>query len=224
MRPDRVRAVLLDMDGTLVDAFGPIVTALNRTLADFGLPEMSEADIRRHTGRGECSMISLFGERREQAAERFLTYHDERLLDVRPMPGAEALLDWLATSGIPAAIVTSKHQDRAERQLAHLGWRHRFSAVIGLCDGRRQKPDPHTLLLACEALDVEPAQTIMVGDGTADMKAARRAGSLPVGLAHDFTPEELTEAGAARCFDSLDQVRLWLESSLDGAAAGARAA
>jgi len=130
MRPESVRAVLLDMDGTLVDAFGPIVTALNRTLADFGLPAMSEADIRRHTGRGECSMISLFGDRREEAAERFLGYHDERLLDVRPLPGAETMLDWLAAHGMPAAIVTSKHQDRAERQLAHLGWRERLASAI----------------------------------------------------------------------------------------------
>ncbi len=215
MRPESVRAVLLDMDGTLVDAFGPIVTALNRTLADFGLPAMSEADIRRHTGRGECSMISLFGDRREEAAERFLGYHDERLLDVRPLPGAETMLDWLAAHGMPAAIVTSKHQDRAERQLAHLGWRERLACVIGLCDGRRQKPDPHTLLLACETLGVPPEQTVMVGDGTADMKAARRAGSLPVGLTHDFTADELRQAGAAHCFASLDEVRGWLAETPD---------
>jgi len=207
MRPE---AVLLDMDGTLVDAFGPIVSALNRTLADFGLPAMSDADIRRHTGRGECSMISLFGDRREEAAARFLEYHDERLLDVQPMPGAAELLDWLKMQGIPTAIVTSKHQDRAEKQLAHLGWRHLVDCVVGLREGRRQKPDPHTLLLACEALNVSPDCSIMAGDGTADMKAARRAGSLPVGLAHDFSEEELTEAGAARCFDSLHALRAWL--------------
>ncbi len=209
MRPE---AVLLDMDGTLVDAFGPIVSALNRTLADFGLPEMSDADIRRHTGRGECSMISLFGDRREEAAARFLEYHDEHLLDVRPMPGAPDLLAWLNAQGIPAAIVTSKHQDRAEKQLAHLGWQDMVDCVVGLCEGRRQKPDPHTLFLACEALGVPPTRTVMVGDGTADMKAARLAGSLPVGLTHDFSEEELTDAGAAHCFDSLHALRAWLAS------------
>jgi len=211
MRERKIGAVLFDMDGTLIDAFRPIITALNKTLADFGLPQMTDDEVRRHTGRGECSMISLFGDNREAAAARYLEYHDENLFDVRPLPGAVELLEWLKERGIGSAIVTSKSQIRADKQLAFLGWEAKLAAVIGLCEGRRQKPDPHTIHLACEALGVSAERCIMVGDGTADIKAARRAGALPVGLTHSFSADELTEAGATRCFSSLHEVHAWLQ-------------
>lgn len=208
----QIKAVLLDMDGTLVDAFKPIITALNQTLEDFGLPQMSDADIKRHTGRGECSMVSLFGDKREEAVKHFLEYHDRHLFDIQPMPGAECMLDWLAEHGIASAIVTSKSQPRADKQLKHLGWTDKISAVIGMQDGRRQKPDPHTIQLACNALNLHPSDTIMIGDGTADMKAGKSAGSIPIGLTHSFSHDELINAGATHCFDSLAEVQRWLSN------------
>jgi len=211
----QVKAVLLDMDGTLVDAFKPIITALNKTLKDFGLPQMSDEDVKRHTGRGECSMISLFGDEREAASRRFLEYHDEHLFDINPMAGAQALLDWLAKRKIASAIVTSKSQIRADKQIEYLGWIGKVGAVIGMTDGRRQKPDPHTVQLACDALNLHAPDTVMVGDGTADMKAAKRAGSMPVGLAHSFSHDELMNAGASRCFDSLPEVQTWLSQQIN---------
>ncbi len=205
------RALLLDMDGTLVDAFAPIVRALNQTLREFGLPEMSERDIRRHTGRGDCSMRKLFGDRREEAARRFLEIHDVDYLEhCHPMPGARTLLDWAREQGLPMAVVTSKSQPRAEAQLAKLGWLEDFAAVIGKQDGRKEKPDPEPVLMACEALGVAPEEACMVGDGVADMKAARAAGSAPLGLLHSFSEEELKAAGAMACFESLEEVRQWL--------------
>ncbi len=207
-----IRAVLLDMDGTLVDAFGPIIYALNRTLRHFGREPMSDIDIKRHTGRGECSMISLFGEEREAAAQHFLQFHDERLYDIQPLPGATELLHSLQQHHIPTGIVTSKSQQRADLQLQHLGWHHYFDTVIGLTGERRQKPDPHTVQLACEQLQIVPEHIVMVGDGTADMKAASRAGVLPVALTGHFCDEEMYAAGAVRCFSDLHQVRAWLET------------
>ncbi|RMH59669.1 MAG: HAD family hydrolase [Zetaproteobacteria bacterium] len=209
-----IRAVLLDMDGTLVDAFAPIVYALNRTLRDFGRALMSERDIKRHTGRGECSMISLFGAEREEAARHFLRFHDEKLYDISPLPGAEAMLRFLQGRQLPSAIVTSKSQQRAELQLQHLGWRHYFACVVGLEEGRRQKPDPHTIQLACAELDVPPETAVMIGDGTADMKAARRAGALPLGLVGHFSAAEMRDAGAAACFTDLHEVLAWLRERI----------
>ena len=86
-----IRAILFDMDGTLVDAFVPIIYALNRTLAALNLPEMNEADIQRHTGRGEASIRTLFGDRFDEAVHLYLQFHDERMYELMPMPGAKAL-------------------------------------------------------------------------------------------------------------------------------------
>ncbi len=207
----RPQALLLDMDGTLVDAFAPIVRALNQTLCEFGLPEMSERDIRRHTGRGDCSMRKLFGERRDEAARRFLEIHDADYLErCHPMPGARELLDWAQANDLPMAVVTSKSQPRAEAQLARLGWLDCFAAVIGKQEGRKEKPDPEPVLLACGALGLTPQDACMVGDGVADMKAAQAAGSLALGLTHSFSEDELKAAGALACFESLEEVRQWL--------------
>jgi len=209
-----IKAVLLDMDGTIVDAFPPIIRALNQTFVEYGLPQMTAQEVKRHTGRGDCSMISLFGDKREEAGIRFLEIHDEDYLQhITPLPGAETLFQWLREIDMPCAIVTSKSQLRAEAQLEKLGWSGYVGAVIGKIKDRPEKPDPTPVLLACEALGIHATQTVMIGDGIADMKAGSRAGSTPIGLCDGFSAEELTEAGAAHCFDSLVQVHGWLQQN-----------
>jgi len=211
-----IQAVLLDMDGTIVDAFPPIIRALNQTFAEFGLPQMRAEEVKRHTGKGDCSMIALFGERRDEAAARFLEIHDEDYLDnIKPLAGAEKLFRWLQSQGMPTAIVTSKSQIRADAQLEVLGWAGYFDVVIGKIDGRPEKPDPGPILLACEQLAVAPENTIMIGDGIADMKSAIRAGSRAVGMRDAFSAEELTGAGASHCFDSLTEVHAWLKTQIN---------
>ncbi|ATX79893.1 phosphoglycolate phosphatase/sugar-phosphatase [Mariprofundus aestuarium] len=208
---NKIEAVLLDMDGTIVDAFPPIIRALNQTFVEYGLPQMTAQEVKRHTGRGDCSMISLFGDRREEAGKRFLEIHDEDYLDhINPLAGAESLFQWLNEQGIPCAIVTSKSQSRAEAQFEALGWSHHVEVIIGKIDGRPEKPDPTPVLLACEALKIKPERSVMIGDGIADMKAASRAGSRGLGLCDSFSIAELTEAGASRCFNSLSEIHQWL--------------
>ena len=211
-----IKAVLLDMDGTIVDAFPPIIRALNQTFVEYGLPQMDAKEVKRHTGKGDCSMKALFGNRREEAAARFLEIHDEDYLEkIKPLAGAETLFQWLQNNNIPAAIVTSKSQIRAEAQLKALDWGKYFDVVIGKLDGRPEKPDPGPVLLACQELNIDPQHTVMVGDGIADMKSATRAGSRALGLCDAFTAEELTEVGASLCFDSLTEVHTWLKTQIN---------
>ncbi len=212
MRPPHYQGVLLDLDGTLIDAFQPIIAAMRQTLAEFGLEPMSDEAIKRHTGRGDCSMTALFGEQKEAAVARFIEIHDLTYLrDIQPMPGAEALLRYLRQRGIPMAVVTSKGQYRAEAQIQALGWQKYFTTIVGKLDGRASKPNPEPLLLACTDLGVAVSQAIMVGDGEADMKAAARAGCFAVGLTHSFSEDELKESGANICFYSLNDVLEWLK-------------
>ena len=210
-----IKGILLDMDGTIVDAFPPIIRALNQTFAEYGLPQMTAEEVKRHTGRGDCSMISLFGERRHEAGKRFLEIHDEDYLQhINPIAGAEETLRWLLQQGIPSAIVTSKSQSRAEAQIDVLGWNPYIRAIIGKIDGRPEKPDPTPVLLGCEALGVTPEQAVMIGDGVADMKAASRAGCRAIGVCDSFSAAELEEAGATHCFDSMNEVQAWLKTRI----------
>ncbi len=211
-KPKYIQAVLLDLDGTLVDAFAPIIVAMRQTLAEFGLPAMTDQEIRRHTGRGDCSMAALFGDSKEAATRRFIEIHDEMYLqDIQPMPGAEVLLQFLQKKNMPMAVVTSKGQHRAEAQLEVLGWLGYFGTIIGKLDGRASKPSPEPLLLACTNLRVAPEYTVMIGDGEADMKAAVRAGCFGLGLTHAFSSKELEDSGASVCFSSLSEVLDWLK-------------
>jgi HAD superfamily hydrolase (TIGR01509 family) len=211
-----LRAILLDMDGTLVDAFPPIVHALNTTLREFGHAEMSELEVRRHTGQGNIGIPELFGaQHAEQARHRFLELHDaEYLRLISPMPGAESLLQWLHEQGLGTAVVTSKGQQRAEAQIELLGWNRYLPVIIGKQDGLPGKPHPEPVLRACQALKVPPETAIMVGDGIADMTAAMAAGSRGLGLAGSFSPEELAEAGATDSFSTLNEVMQWLQMQI----------
>jgi len=203
------------MDGTIVDAFPPIIRALNQTFIEFGMPTMSDVDVKRHTGKGDCSMTALFGERKEEAGIRFLEIHDEDYLErITPLKGAEALFKWLQSINIPIAIVTSKSQIRAEAQLEVLGWSSYFDAIIGKRQGLLEKPSPAPVLLACEQLAITPASAIMIGDGIADMKSATRAGSRALGFCDAFSAEELEEVGASHCFYALKDVHDWLKKEL----------
>jgi HAD superfamily hydrolase (TIGR01549 family) len=210
-KPD-IKGVLFDMDGTLVDAFLPIINALNRTLTEYGMATMAPEEIKRHTGRGDCGMKSLFGEHKERATVRFLELHDANYLkQIKTIEGAEALLSWLRHKGVPAAIVTSKGQYRAEAQIELLGWQGYFQTIVGKIDGRAEKPSPEPVLMACETLALNPTEAIMIGDGVADMKAGSRAGVLAAGIVDSFSRKELEDSGASICFNSLIDVHEWLK-------------
>ena len=212
--PD-IQAVLLDLDGTLLDAFTPIVRAMRQTLHDFHLPELSEQEIRRHTGKGDCSMKALFGDAHEAAVQHFVQLHDEDYLTgIHPLDGAERLLQHLHEQHIPTAIVTSKGQQRAEVQMQHLDWLPLVDCIVGKVDGRASKPNPASLYLAADALHTPIASCVMVGDGIADMQASVRSGAYGVGLNHAFSTEELTDAGAQRIFSHLDEVHTWLNTQI----------
>jgi len=153
----------------------------------------------------------LFGKEWPQAHQRFLELHDQNYLDqTTPLTGAETLLDWLLDRNMKVGIVTNKGQHRAEAQLARLGWADKVMVIVGYLDSRPGKPDPLPIHLACQSMQVGVQHTVLIGDGPADMEAASRASSFPVGLTDLFTIDEMQNAGARLCFPDLDQVRAWL--------------
>lgn len=210
-----IRGVVFDLDGTLVDAFPPIINALNQTLKEFGRPLMTPMEIKRYTGRGDCGMKALFTEQSEEASIRFLELHDAVYLEqIKTIDGAEAILSWLHEKSIPTAIVTSKGQHRAEAQIELLGWQNYFQAIIGKVDGRPEKPSPVPVQMACAALKVLPSESIIIGDGIGDMKAGNRAGLFAIGMMDSFSDKELEESGANICFHSLNEVHQWLTEKI----------
>ena len=214
--PSPIRVVLFDLDGTLLDAFPPIISALNQTLKEFGKPEMTPEAIKRHTGHGGGGIRPLFPDHVEQAGKRFLELHDAIYLkQVQGIEGADALLAFLQEKSIPMAVVTSKGQHRAEAQIELLGWQGYFQAVIGKLDGRAEKPSPIPLQMACHAIGCSTAESLMIGDGIGDMQAGRSAGSFSIGITDSFSKKELEDSGASICFKTLNEVHQWLRTAID---------
>ncbi len=183
-----LRAVLWDLDGTLVDTADDIARALNLAFAGRGLAPVPAATVRRLIGRGTPKLISralelqgawLDDTAREALFHRFLLQYarmqDEGQATATAYPGALAALTRLATAGVRHACVTNKNTSLALRSLADAGLLASFDLVVGGDTCARRKPAPDPLLHACRELGVPVAAALMVGDSLNDVLAAQAA-------------------------------------------------
>lgn len=184
-----LRAVLFDLDGTLLDTVADIALALNGALGEQGLPGLPAAQVRTFIGRGVPVLIERAlarlgaGGDAGRLLERFHA-HYERLdqqgqLQARAFPGVEAGLAALHAAGLKLAVVTNKPARAARDVLCSAQLARWIDVVVAGDSGLAPKPDPAPLLRACEQLAVPPHAALMVGDSRVDVLAARAAG-LPV--------------------------------------------
>ncbi|HVB11090.1 MAG TPA: HAD-IA family hydrolase [Bacillota bacterium] len=201
-----IRAVLFDLDGTLLDT-GPLILASFRHALGSGLDV--ERDILPHFGEPlRDTLRRLQPDRVEELVSTYrafnLEHHDEM---VRAFPGAGAALAALRSAGIARAVVTSKMHATAERGLRVCGLDHLVEAVVGLDDVAVVKPDPAPLLRALDELGCTPAEAAMVGDTPADMGAAVAAGCWAIAVGWStFSGERLREAGALHVLGSFAEL------------------
>jgi phosphoglycolate phosphatase len=184
----RIRAAIIDLDGTLVDTLGDFDVALNQTLEDLGRPAVTRADIERMVGRGSAHLIRSAllhgGLSADEAAgvqpDAWARYQAHYLAingrHSAVYPGVIEGLTALRARGLPLACLTNKPLDFARPLLQAKGLAGFFAHVFGGDSFERSKPDPLPLLKTCEALGTPPAQTLMVGDSQNDGFAARAAG------------------------------------------------
>jgi phosphoglycolate phosphatase len=174
------RAVLFDLDGTLVDSAADIAEALNDLLAEEGRAPCSLAEVKRMVGEGVVRLMEKAFREADGAAERaerFMEIYSPRSARLTvPVEGAFAALDHFKGLGVPLAVCTNKPDDAAREILDSLGLLPYFREIIGGTSGLPRKPDPATLLEAARRLGAEPAHTLMVGDSLPDVSAARAAG------------------------------------------------
>ena len=178
-----IRAVILDLDGTLVDTAGEIALALNETLAALGLPVVSLASATALIGRGVHSLVERALEEVvatvdiEQAVEMFEASYG-RLVATRAalFPGVREGLDAMRAAGLRLGVVTNKPRLFTERLLAHAGIDGFFDAVVAGDDGIRRKPSGDMLAAAASRMGTRIDETLMLGDSENDVRAARAAG------------------------------------------------
>lgn len=193
----RPRAVVFDWDSTLVDNWGAITRALERTFLAMGHIPWSEDEVRARAKKSlRDTFPDLFGDRSDEAAQLFYDgFEAVHLETLRPLAGAADLLEGLAARGIPTAIVSNKNGGYLRREASHLGWDRYFHRVIGATDAPRDKPAPDPVFMALDGSGVAVGPDVwFVGDSAVDLACARAAGCIPV-LVHpdDPHPEDLSQ-------------------------------
>jgi phosphoglycolate phosphatase len=186
--PVNCRAVMLDLDGTIVDTLGDFVAALDLMLDELRLPHMGSQDVAELIGKGgEFLVRSVLAQARKQAEPsahelafalgRFW-HHYEAVNGrySRVYPGVMEGLQLLHQRGLKLACVTNKPTAKSVALLRAFGLDHFFKEVSGGDRFGRLKPDPLPLVKTCEALGHTPEQTLMIGDSVNDVRAARAAG------------------------------------------------
>ena len=204
----KFRAVLFDLDGTLLDTLADIAHAANTVLEQLGLPTHPVDAYRLFIGEGVAVLFRrALGFDDEAAVDRCVAaFRDEygRSWNVRTRPydGIPELLDALADRGVGLTLLSNKPDAFTRLCAEHYLARWPFRAVLGARDGVPKKPDPASALEIAAQLGLEPGQFAYLGDSAVDMLTARRAGMYPVGASWGFRPvTELHEGGARAVVD-----------------------
>ena len=185
-------ALLLDLDGTLLDTAPDMGGALNLLRAEHGLEPLPPATIRPVVSHGAMRLVSLgfpdaTGDSFEALRLRFLQLYAQNLaLGTRLFPGFEAVLDDLEARGVPWGVVTNKPGWLTDPLLAALGLDRRAACAVSGDTVAERKPHPLPLLHAARLVGVAPERCVYVGDAERDIQAGRAAGMTTVVAAYGY--------------------------------------
>ena len=195
----RYRAVIFDLDGTLVDSYAALTEAVNFARRKHGLHELSAARIREFVGDGLDKLLQrAFGNERVPRSVRdaFETRYDEICCaESKVLADVEATLEELSAAGVAMAVCTNKPTSFSKKILDFLGLAPFFRAVVGPDLAGARKPDAQHVLHALAATECPASEALFVGDMPVDVHAARNSGMdvavVPTGSS---TPEALRAA------------------------------
>jgi 2-phosphoglycolate phosphatase len=173
------RAVLFDLDGTLADSYDAITASTNYVRAANGLPQLPEAEIKKHVGRGLDRLVADLVPGTDTA--RNIALYREHYVTVmrdhtRLMPGARRAVEALKRSGRRLAVCSNKNVFFTRSHVFTLGLAPFFDVVLGPEDVPQPKPAPDMLLTALRLLGVPADEALYVGDMDIDVHTGRAAG------------------------------------------------
>ena len=200
LQPTMPRAVLFDLDGTLVDSLRDLADAMNHVLEANGFRAHPVDDYRQHVGWGAIDLVrrALPEEARDDAPtylEAFRDRYTAHLLDASaPYPGVREVLAELARREVPIAVLSNKPEESVAEVVQALLGEVPFQVVRGAREDVPHKPDPTAVLEVAQAMGLAPADCLYVGDTEIDIQTAKNAGMVAVGVSWGFRPERLEEA------------------------------
>jgi phosphoglycolate phosphatase len=200
------KAVIFDLDGTLLDTIDDIAVTMNRVLDRRHLGSCTIEAYKTLVGDGAEELVrralsprplgdeEIAGILRDYRREYDLCWRDQS----RPYPEIPELLEELARRGIKTAVLSNKSHPFTKTMTRELLAPHRFDVVRGAMPGVPLKPDPQPALMIASEMDVPPDSVVFLGDTNVDMLTAVAAGMFPVGALWGFrSAAELEANGAA---------------------------
>lgn len=189
----RLRAVLFDMDGTLLDTAPDFIAICQAMLAERGLPAVPDKLIRDEVSGGAKAMVAATfamspdAERFEALRLEFLErYQRDCAVHSKLFDGMAELLADIEKANLIWGVVTNKPVRFAQPIMDQLGLSQRSALLICPDHVTRSKPDPEPLTLACKMLDLDPASVLFVGDDLRDIESGRDAGTKTAAVRYGY--------------------------------------
>jgi phosphoglycolate phosphatase len=186
-----VRALIFDLDGTLIDSQLDLIRSVNAMLHELGREQLHEDTISGYIGHGAPQLVgralgqAATKQERERALKFFLAYYEDHKMDSTcAYPGVPEALEHLAA--FPMAILTNKPVRISVRILEELGLAKYFRAVYGGNSFATKKPDPLGAQTILREFGAAPAEAILIGDSEVDVQTARNAGTLAAAVNYGF--------------------------------------
>jgi phosphoglycolate phosphatase len=212
---NRIKGLIFDLDGTLLNTLTSLANCYNRTLSAMGLPTHSVEDYRYFIGDGarQCVRRCLpEHDRTEQTIAETLhrqqmDYQTNWRKDVERYPGITELLLQLSSRNFPMGVLSNKDHAFTQQCVTYFFPEIRFNKVLGFSSEIPHKPDPTGALVIARHLNLKPDEIALVGDTSIDIKTAMACGMTGIGALWGFRDEaELVDAGATCVITHPDQL------------------
>lgn len=210
------RAILWDLDGTLIDSVSDLAFALNRLLEEYSLESVEEESVRMMVGDGAVRLVergfaaagkTLEDHCRDEVMERFLhLYGEHPVRSTRTFDGAHQVLELLSRAGCVHGVCTNKPAGITSTILDRLGLARWIRAMVGGDSTPYRKPHPAPLLHCLDKLGLEGMPAMVVGDSEIDVHAARGANLPVVVVTFGYSRKPVQDLGADALVERLEQV------------------
>ena len=204
------RAIIFDLDGTLIDQFRAIHHAFSTTIVEMGFDAPSYDEVRRAVGgASEATMTLLIGEKRaKEAVARLRPIFEQVMLDgLTALPFALESLSLLTRAGLKTAVLTNKYGPHARAACDHLGFSRHLQFTLGADDTEWKKPQPELTNHVLAKLGVTASEAVYIGDSPYDYQTAKNAGMDSILVATGtHSAEELFSLGSTNVLQDLNEV------------------
>ncbi len=188
-----IKAVIFDLDGTLIDSIEDIADANNKMLESYGFPKHEFKDYVKWIGNGAKRLVEFSlpsdvrgGDIMEYLKKYLEFYQQNTCSKSKIYKGMDKVLDLLTENNIPFAIYTNKPQSLADLVVDYYLKKWPFKCVIGHSNAFPHKPDPKGALHFAKQINCNPKNILLVGDSVVDVQTAKAAGMIPLGVSWGY--------------------------------------